>query len=94
MIIIFPYIIGYFVFSVFFNADRTQWLKDNDYNGIDWNEDFQKIMYLVWMGITGVNLLVFTALILKDCFIKSPEKKSKLGTRDSIYMTKEKFEKN
>ena len=33
----FPYIVGWIPFYVFFDKDRTQWLKDNDFIGFDWN---------------------------------------------------------
>jgi len=35
----FPFILGAYPFYVFFNPDRTQWLKDNGLNALDWNED-------------------------------------------------------
>ena len=34
----FPYFLGSYPFFVFFNPDRTKWLKDNGFKGTDFDE--------------------------------------------------------
>jgi len=40
----FPFAIGAIPFMIFFNPDRTQWLKDNGYDGLDFNEEAHSIL--------------------------------------------------
>ena len=53
----FPYVIGAIPILMFFNGDRTQWLKDNGFTGIDWNENGQQT--LQYCLITVIFMLFF-----------------------------------
>jgi len=43
----FPFALGAFPFYMFFNPDRTQWLKDNGFKGTDFNEEVQSVLKVV-----------------------------------------------
>ena len=54
---VFPFVIGAIPFLMFFNPDRTEWLKANGYKGIDWNEDAHSTLNIILVIIFLTQLL-------------------------------------
>ena len=75
------------MFKIFFNADRTQWLRDNGFDGIDWDQNTQQITQYVLSAISGAYITI--ALISQ--VIKIKKYKQKLDMKDSDKIDLPKF---
>lgn len=59
---LFPYAVASIPFLRYFHPSRTQWLKDNGFKGIDWNENIQTGLYYTLLGILALFALVLAIL--------------------------------
>jgi len=54
----FPFVLGAFPFYIFFNPDRTQWLKDNGFKGTDFNEEVQSTLKVILSLILVIEIVI------------------------------------
>ena len=65
---LFPYAVASIPFLIYFHPSRTQWLKDNGFKGIDWDEIVQNGLFYTLIGIIGIFVILMLILTIKEHF--------------------------
>jgi len=72
----FPFAIGSIPFMMFFNPDRTQWLTDNGFVGIDWSLQLHTTIRFILVGLCAAYLFTMSFRLIYKSSIENKEDSS------------------